>query len=312
MKWSPKRGIGQEQIEIIATEKDFQTVEKSEQQEIGEETQVEVTSQEIINEIIYKKKSPIKKKWITLLFGDTATGKTYISQTFSPPILIIDTEFGRSEDIKEIHFPNKEIFIADVITYATAKFGNQELVDDYYSINNMMMILKAVEEGKIKVNTVIVDSVSDLWEWLSSWMRVYYSKQLTKEGKPKANPITMEVDDQKLWKLANKKHQDFMKTFDAIRKKGIEVVLTAREKDIPDYVTIKNPNLIKTEKDLIQSQKRMPQFMDNIFRLSTREQANKVIYIAKPLKLKGREVSAKWYDMINYDKIKKLVETGEV
>ena len=86
----------------------------------------------------YFKQDDKPKAFVTLLFGDTASGKTYVGMTFPKPIHIIDTE-NRAINTKYYQFNNDpEIKIYEPVQLKT-DFDpkDADALDTHATINNI-------------------------------------------------------------------------------------------------------------------------------------------------------------------------------
>jgi KaiC/GvpD/RAD55 family RecA-like ATPase len=204
--------------------------------------------------------------FVTLLYGDTGTGKTYVSLTFPAPIFVIDTE-NRAMNTKLGRFKGKEITIYEPTELKQSiNKTMDDIFDEVKSINNLSEALSdyvhKVEMGEIKGGTLIIDSTSDVWSWIQAWMYDRLSGMYNKKGEARANSEMQTVADQRDWKLANNKHDGIVKVLRSLIKHGIYVVYTAREKAAPEYVAQKPSN-----KEKIKCQKELPYACDVILEL---------------------------------------------
>ena len=147
-----------------------------------------------------------KKRGLKIgIYGDFATGKTHFSLTASEPIFIIDTELGVSPLAHQ--FVGKNINIIDV----SEKDGNK----------SFMKVMKAVEliEQQEHIGTVVVDSVSDLWDYAQEYAKVNIFKI-----KPQ-DRLAQQWD----WGVINKLYLNLILR---LIKLDCNVILTAREGEI--------------------------------------------------------------------------------
>ena len=92
------------------------------------------------------------------LYGDFATGKTHFGLTTPEPIFIIDTEMGTAPLAHS--FEGKDVRVLDV----AEKDGTK----------SYQKIIEAIEyiSKQEKVGTVIVDSITDVWEFCQEYAKV--------------------------------------------------------------------------------------------------------------------------------------------
>jgi hypothetical protein len=109
-----------------------------------------------------------------IVFGKPETGKTYFGLSFPEPIYVISTEFG----VKKLrhHFPDKDIKLLECnVPFAdkpTDRKGN--IIDTPFNTDPETS-LKKIEAAsfaleQIKGGTIIIDSASDIWSWLSLYL----------------------------------------------------------------------------------------------------------------------------------------------
>lgn len=217
--------------------------------------------------------------FVTLIYGDTGTGKTMLSQMFPEPIYIVDTE-NRAINTRLALFPNKEIHIEEPLELKKEITKTMDdIFDEVASIDNLSRFLSGyvsdVKSGKIKGGTLVIDSVSDVWEWCSSWGYDKLQYMTTSKGEQMSNPDLMKIQDQRMWKVATNKHKSIILVLRSLVNMGIYIVFTAKEKSVPEYATNKPQG-----KEKIRSQKDVPFATDVIINLK-RESGKHVAYIEK-------------------------------
>ncbi len=147
-----------------------------------------------------------KKRGLNIgIYGDFATGKTHFGLTAPEPIFIIDTELGASP--LAFQFVGKDINILDV----AEKDGNK----------SFSKVEKAIEfiEKQEKVGTVIIDSISDLWDYTQEYAKINIFKI-----KPQ-DRLAQQWD----WGVINKLYLNLILR---LIKLDCNVILTAREGEI--------------------------------------------------------------------------------
>lgn len=247
------------------------------------------------------------KKFVTLLYGDTGTGKTYVSLTFPAPIMFIDTE-NRADLTKHALFKDKDIKIIEPVSLKTEITKTMDDVfDEVQSLDNLTSAIaefvKKITESKIISGTIVIDSTSDVWSWIQSWMFSKLSKMTTKGGTSRANEDLQTVSSQLDWKIANNKHETIVKVLRSLTSKGIYVVFTAKEKSAPEYVTTK-----PTAKEKIRAQKDLPFIADVIINL--KKENNHYIGIIEKLGIKPINEKSIMTEP-DFEKINELKPIGE-
>ena len=109
-----------------------------------------------------------------LLYGKPESGKTYTALSFPEPLHVLSTEFG----VKKLrhHFPDKDIKLLECnVPFAAKPTDRKGNVIDTPFNTDPETSLKRIEAAsfaleKIKGGTVIIDSASDIWSWLSLYL----------------------------------------------------------------------------------------------------------------------------------------------
>lgn len=147
-----------------------------------------------------------KKRGLKIgIYGDYATGKTHFGLTAPEPIFIIDTELGSSPLASQ--FKGKDIRVLDV----AEKDGTQ----------SYQKIIDAVEYifKQEKVGTVILDSITDLWEFSQEYGKVNIFKI-----KPEQR-LAQQWD----WGIINK---CYMNVLMKLLRLDCNLIVTAREAEV--------------------------------------------------------------------------------
>ncbi len=139
------------------------------------------------------------------IYGDFATGKTHFALTCPEPIFIIDTENGSAPLANS--FKGKDIKVLDVCEADGNK--SYEKVKD--AVNYICQ--------QDNVGTVIIDSVSDLWEFAQENAKI----SVFKIG------ITDRLKQQWDWSVINKM---YLSLIHKLINKNCNLVLTARETEV--------------------------------------------------------------------------------
>lgn len=184
-----------------------------------------------------------------LLYGGQNSGKTYTSMTFPEPVFIIDTELR--SDITAEQFPGRDIRIFEPgkISFDDVDPDNplEDAIDVPGSLDNInqavISLVNGYREGDIEGGTVVLDSVTDLWDWSQEWGK---QRLMRKNNIDRAD---FSLDNQMDWGIIKQKHNKILTGVRTLSKKyDAEVVLTAREKKRPDYVEGGGEHYIKCEK----------------------------------------------------------------
>ena len=123
------------------------------------------------------------------LCGTAKVGKSHFALTVAEategPVYIIDTEGAIK--INLIHFDpelRKRIFVAEVLTFAGMAKNKVNLVD---SLDALKMAIQKVTEEAImnhpdETGTFVIDSATDIWDWLQVWLEEAANVKRTKSG----------------------------------------------------------------------------------------------------------------------------------
>ncbi len=139
------------------------------------------------------------------LYGDFATGKTHFALTAPEPIYVIDTEIGASP-LAHL-FKGKDIKVLDVAEENGSKSYEK--------------ILEAVEfiSKQEKLGTVVIDSVSDFWEFAQEYAKINIFKI-----KPEQR-LAQQWD----WGVINKLYLGLLLR---LLKLNCNLIVTARESEV--------------------------------------------------------------------------------
>lgn len=139
------------------------------------------------------------------IFGRSKTGKShYCITAHSPgkPIYAMDTEGNLKKEAKRLsEEAQREIFIDEILQYTTKKKDSIDLAASIDALIESCDFLTDVinnEEEEFPKGTIVVDSGTDPWTWLGSWLEENADR--TKSG----NISRLE------WGKANKRYTDFM------------------------------------------------------------------------------------------------------
>lgn len=244
-----------------------------------------------------------------LAYGDGGSGKTYLGMTFPAPIFYMDTE-ERAVHTKEAHFPDKEIYIDDQIRAFNFNPGpNEDAFDSHKTVENMTRfiigVVAYIKEKKLEQGTIVIDSGTDGWIFIQDWMVLELAKYVNKDGTKKADVQMMRVNNMLDWKIANKRNLEIFGTLRRLLPNGINVVVTAREEQPPEFVMKTGK---ETMKDRIRCHKDLPFTADVILNLRKLEnqQTGQTRYVAKVEKLGAKKVQNEYINEPTYEKIREL------
>jgi|GEM_PF-6144289 len=201
----------------------------------------------------------LQKAGIRAFFwGEFGTGKTYSALSFPEPVYVISTEGGVTPLAQ--HFKGKDIRILECsVPYGekpVVKSTGQE-VDEPFVVDPVLSLEK-VEQATIALQnvskgTIVIDSVSDIWEWLGSWLHYNAARSVSKSS---GKEFMMQTE----WQHANAKYKVLMFR---LLTRPCNVVLTARSS--PVY---QDGNMTGTSK--AKTQQNTPYWMDLVAQFQNR------------------------------------------
>jgi AAA domain len=158
------------------------------------------------------------------IWGRSKVGKSHFCLTNPGEIYIIDTESAIKENVK--NFPpelRERLHVSDILKFSGLKEGSSEI--DYSGMLDVIeeavdkILLKAKEVGENNI-TVVLDSASDLWDWLGIWLAdVPGVEHIGKDG-DKVNRLE--------WGKANKRYAAVILK---LTMSGCNIIFTFKAKD---------------------------------------------------------------------------------
>lgn len=219
-----------------------------------------------------------------LSYGNFSTGKTHFALTSKGPTYIIDTENGASPLADK--FPN-----AKVIKLANLDDNNIEEKDEVKNfqkyIDTIDYLIKLPDE---KVGTIIIDSMSDIWDWAQAYAKIKVFK------------ISIEdrLKQQWDWGTINK---IYLKPMMKLINKNCNVIFTAREGET--YVGAGKPSGIFEPK----CQKKTPYYVDIVLYHQKKYSNNKINFQCKIDKCRQNgELIGKIIVNPSFESIEKLIK----
>jgi hypothetical protein len=150
--------------------------------------------------------------------GQEKTGKTRFILSAPPPVYIIKTEEGVDPLVRL--YPDKEIYTMSCYTPDEVEMFQVEATKSLGNMDNAVKILRGmIAKDPTSIGTVAVDSVTDVWKWVQSWMK----SEILKLDK------TARVRQQWDWQYANDKYQNIIMQIVAM---PCNVILTGQDKQL--------------------------------------------------------------------------------
>ena len=176
------------------------------------------------NTFIRSKDMKLARRLKIVIWGKPGLGKSYFALSCKEPVWILSTEPESIEPLF-VHFPDKDLRIVQISKPYTDRPVNKKsgLVDDEIGATDpeislrefekVTLLLKDITEG-----TIIVDSVSDLWEWFGAWID-YNADKFVSGGQ------MMRTE----WGKVNSKYKTFL---NRLMSRPVDFVMTARSENI--------------------------------------------------------------------------------
>jgi len=219
-----------------------------------------------------------------LSFGNFTTGKTHFALSSKAPIYIIDTENGASPLADK--FPD-----AKVLSISNMDADNVEEKDEVNNFQNYIEVIDyLVKLPEEEVGTIVIDSVTDIWEWAQAYAKI----KIFKIG------IEDRLKQQWDWGVINKLYS---KPLQKLINCNCNVILTAREGEV--YMGAGKPSGIFEPK----CQKKTPYLVDVVLYHSLRYTNKKLHFQCKVNKCRQNgELIGTVIDDPSLEKLKKLIK----
>ncbi len=227
-----------------------------------------------------------------LFYSETGAGKTFLSQSgvlTGREVYIVDTE-TRAIDTRDVQFAKlkEHIHVCEPVVIHAGAFvdstnltGAMDAIDLVATFDRMHNFLIAFAldaiNGKIPKNAVLViESVTDLWQWIQ------HSKQTYQAGK-KGKRLDDITDEDIEWTPITDAHNKIILALNSLRSLGFSIIYTARLNDAEG-----------TKSRAIRSQKDLPYSCQNIMRLDAEMRGAIKVYTATAEKLLGQPAYQKF------------------
>lgn len=229
-----------------------------------------------------------------LITGRAKTGKTRLCLTAEEPILFLDTEFGAG--LLAEQFKDKKIYYQDI-----TKINEEGQIDSIKSLDFLEECL--MHARLLKPKTIIIDSMTSIWQWLQDWLRyevVDKKGESYKSGVSTLNKFTEVPTDRRDWGKANHRHHSLIMNLLSL---NCNIILTAQNH--PTYDA--QGNQLSIDKPAIQ--KNTPFLIDEVLELKREYKNGKVIFkaIIQDSRHNGKELIGKEIEEPSFDKIKEII-----
>ncbi|MFB6236993.1 MAG: AAA family ATPase [Halopenitus sp.] len=243
-----------------------------------------------------------------LLYGGQGVGKTYTALTSEQePIFVIDTEM-RTDLTATEKFADKDIRVYEPVEINFDDVDPDNPLEDAIdipatldNINNAVIgLVNGCRDGEIEGGTVVFDSVTDLWDW------VMEAGKLRLMEANEVDEATFRLENQMDWGGIKSRHYKILTALRVLTKKyNMDVILTAREKEKPDYADGGGEHYIKCENSV--------PFMSGVNIRFTREvRKGQTRHIANFKKIGANNQPDKELIDPTFEEIRQTVDSGEI
>ena len=225
-----------------------------------------------------------------LISGNKAVGKTRFCLSSPNPSIIIDTEMGvnalkslaKDKDIKicEVYCDNPNTF----------KF------DPIISLNEIEKYIYYARNEDEKINTICIDSMTSVWQWMQDWLRY----EITRVG-GKINKKNV-PSDRRDWAKATARHNAIVM---GLLKTNKNVIFTSQAHPLYDG----QGNM--TGETKMSVQKNVPFLVDIVIELKKKRESGKTIYYGVVEKCRfptNPNIEGMIINDITFDKVYELVK----
>lgn len=134
------------------------------------------------------------------VYGRWKVGKTHFALTAPLPVYVVDTEGSARTNVKLFSKERQDnIYISEVINWADKKDKKVDLMASLdATMDSIDVLTDMIVEQPDANGTIVIDSASDIWDWLNQWLELSASR--TSAG----NINRLE------WGKANRRYTEFM------------------------------------------------------------------------------------------------------
>ena len=119
-----------------------------------------------------------------ILWGNEKVGKTHFTSTAPKPHFVIDTESIYEKFLKYNVKDREDIYIIDCLRLSEVDNGKVDVLKSLDILfKGIDKLVTHIKDNSITDGTIIVDSISDVYDWLNIWTESNASKTLS-DGKP--------------------------------------------------------------------------------------------------------------------------------
>jgi len=219
-----------------------------------------------------------------LSYGNFSTGKTHFALSSDKPVYIIDTENGASPLADK--FPDAKVI--NISNMGDSDVDEKDEVKNFENYQNVVDYLMTLPDEEI--GTIVVDSISDIWEWSQAYAKVKIFKIAVEDR----------LKQQWDWGTINKLYLAPLKK---LINKNCNIILTAREGET--YEGAGKPSGRFEPK----CQKKTPYWVDIVLYHEIKYINKQILFQAKITKCRQKgELIGKSMESPSLDKIKEMLK----
>lgn len=156
------------------------------------------------------------------IFGRAKIGKTHFALTAANtgPVWIIDTEGAVNINIMSVPPElRSRIHVADILCFSDKKNRKVDLVASLDALRDAIdKLTDYIKDNPGEIGTIVVDSATDMWDWMSIWLEEEGATNFSTGGKMLRTE----------WGKANKKYAELMYM---LLGSGWNIILTFRARE---------------------------------------------------------------------------------
>lgn len=234
-----------------------------------------------------------------VFWGPPGVGKSYAAMTFPGPMVIIDTDGGIRLNLKYFK-DKKDIRIMDCnVPFANQPKDNRgNILDDPFSVDPLASLEKlefAIHNvANFKPKTIIIDTITDVWSWIGTWLKYKSEVRTTKIGTDTINRF--------LWGDANNRYDWMVKMLKGL---NCNVILIARSKDVYSGGESTNQQTMDAQKKTASHVDIVAEFKQEFSTVNSKVTRKRV---AKITKSRGANITNPIIEDLDYDKLITLLD----
>ena len=163
---------------------------------------------------------------VTMLWGGADSGKTYVALKWPGKIIYLDTDGGIKANTKYIP-KDKIVQIIELVTFSndeTKSLQENQDLSPLLSLEKTEYVIHKLHSLNLQPNdTIVIDTITDLWSWIGAWIKATTEMSISKTGSEYMSRLA--------WGAANVKYKFLI---DELKSIGCNIVLIATVKELYD------------------------------------------------------------------------------